>query len=98
MTELKKKVMEDAGINADQAALAVNTVLTYLKSKSPKALHAHLDKMAAGDTLEDTIKESIQDATGDAKDKTVEALRKLADAAETAVSKLKHKVDEISRK
>lgn len=98
MTELKELIMQKAGITEEQAQNALQTVLQYLKDKSPSAIHGHLDKMAAGDKLEEVVKSDIKDVAQDVKEKSVETFKNLGDAAESAASKLKQKLDDFTSK
>ncbi len=48
MDELIKKVSEKTGLSADQAKLAVEAVVNYLKTKLPAPLAGELDQLLAG--------------------------------------------------
>jgi len=98
MTELKKLVMHDAGISEHQASAAVKTVMEYLKARAPHAMHKHLDKMAHGEHMQDSIKEEMYTTAGEVKDKTVDALREMAAAAEVAAVNLRSKIDDFLKK
>lgn len=51
MDELIKQVTDRAGIPADKAKLAVNTVLGFLKSKLPAPFAGQIDNALAGTTI-----------------------------------------------
>jgi hypothetical protein len=48
MDELVKLVSDKAGISADQAKMAVNTVLGFLKEKLPPPVASQIDGLLAG--------------------------------------------------
>ena len=98
MTELMKLVKLDAGLTDEQASIAVKTVMHYLKERAPHNLHKHLDNMAHGEHMRDSIKEDLHTAAGEMKDKTVEVLKEMAEAAEVAAKNLRTKIDEYWKK
>jgi hypothetical protein len=51
MDELIKQVTDRAGIPADKAKLAVNTVLGFLKSKLPAPVAGQIDTALAGGAI-----------------------------------------------
>ena len=51
MDELLKQVTDKAGIPADKAQLAVNTVLGFLKSKLPATFAGQIDNALTGKTI-----------------------------------------------
>jgi nucleoid DNA-binding protein len=48
MDELIKQVTEKTGISEDQARTAVNTVITFLKSKLPEPIAGQIDSFTSG--------------------------------------------------
>jgi hypothetical protein len=52
MEQLIALVAEKAGIDKDQARIAVTTVMGFLKQKLPAGLAGQLDKLASGDGSE----------------------------------------------
>lgn len=57
MEELIKKLTESAGINEEQAAKAVETVVNFIKEKLPPMMHGVVDNFinAAPDASDDGI-------------------------------------------
>lgn len=98
MKELIDLIVAKAELDPAKAELAAQTVMTYLKERAPNALHKHLDKMAAGEQLSGSIKEDFAHTAGEVKDKTVEAIRDMADAAENAATQLRAKLDDFWKK
>ncbi|MBE7176408.1 MAG: hypothetical protein INR69_08405 [Mucilaginibacter polytrichastri] len=47
MNELIKRITEKTGISEEQASQAIQTVVTFLKSKLPGGLGEHLDQFIA---------------------------------------------------
>jgi hypothetical protein len=48
MDELVKQVAEKTGISTDQAQTAVNTVISFLKTKLPEPIAGQLENLAGG--------------------------------------------------
>jgi hypothetical protein len=48
MDQLIQQVTEKTGISEDQARTAVNTVISFLKTKLPEPIAGQLDKIAGG--------------------------------------------------
>ncbi|MFA6152751.1 MAG: hypothetical protein WC716_15610 [Chitinophagaceae bacterium] len=57
MEELIKKLTQSAGINEEQAAKAVETVVNFIKEKLPPMMHGVVDNFinAAPDASDDGI-------------------------------------------
>jgi hypothetical protein len=51
MEELIKQVAEKTGFPADRAKTAVETVLTFLKSKLPGAIGSQIDQAVSGGNI-----------------------------------------------
>ncbi len=48
MDELIKQVVEKTGISTEQAQTAVNTVISFLKTKLPEPIAGQLENLAGG--------------------------------------------------
>lgn len=48
MEEVIKQVVEKTGISEDQARTAVNTVVSFLKSKLPASIAGQIDNLTSG--------------------------------------------------
>lgn len=48
MDELIKQVVEKTGISEEQARTAVNTVMSFLKTKLPEPIAGQLDNLTSG--------------------------------------------------
>lgn len=57
MEDLIKKLTESAGINEEQAAKAIETVVNFIKEKLPPMMHGVVDNFIGGsnDTAEDGL-------------------------------------------
>ncbi|MDQ3050979.1 MAG: hypothetical protein M3Q95_08855 [Bacteroidota bacterium] len=84
MEELKRKVVESAGITDAQATIATETVIRYLKDRVPPILHSQLDKIFAGSSLEDSIRSQVGGLGSDVKERTEGLARDLKQAFEEA--------------
>lgn len=56
MDELVKIVSQKAGIQEEQAKMAVNTVLDFLREKLPAPLASQIDGLLSGGGLDDVAK------------------------------------------
>ena len=57
MDELVKLVVDKVGISEQQAEMAVNVVLDYLKDKLPEPIAGQLDGLIAGDESSGSIED-----------------------------------------
>ena len=60
MEELKKIITEKTGITPEQAGKSVEEVAAYIKLRIPGVLHSQLDKILAGEDLEDSFKNKAE--------------------------------------
>ena len=56
MDELIKLVVQKTGISEQQAKIAVDTVLTFLKQKLPAPMGSQIDNFLSGNQASDAIK------------------------------------------
>lgn len=56
MDELVKLVVQKTGISEEQARGAINTVVTFLKSKLPAPIASQVDGALAGSAVNDALK------------------------------------------
>lgn len=84
MEELKKQVSEKAGITPEQSAIAIETVLVYFKERLPRVVHPQLDKIAAGQTLEASIRKQLEELGSEVRERTEGLASDLKDAFEGA--------------
>jgi ATP-dependent Zn protease len=56
MTELAKQISIRAGIDLQQASIAVETVAEYLKARTPSFFHEPLQVILNGGTLSDALR------------------------------------------
>jgi hypothetical protein len=90
MEELKNLVKEKAGVNDEQANLAINTVITYLKERTPGVIHSQLDKIFEGQSLEDSIKQQVGDLGSEVKTRAEGLAKDLKTAFDGAFSSKKN--------
>ena len=69
MEELNKLISEKAGITAEQSAIAIETVSTYIKARVPGVVHGPIDKILAGEDIEDSIRNKAESIGKEIKDK-----------------------------
>lgn len=84
MEELKNLVKEKAGISDSQSAIAVETVMTYLKDRLPRVVHQQLDKIAAGQSLEESLRNQVEDLGSEVRERTEGLAKDLKDAFDGA--------------
>jgi hypothetical protein len=89
MENLIKKVSEDAGITETQASVAVETMAKFVKDRVPPIIHKQLDKIFAGYSLEESIRNQVGELGGDMRDKAGELAKDLKTAFENAFKSTK---------
>lgn len=90
MDELKKLVIENAGITEEQATASIETITKFIKDRVPHMVHSQLDKIIAGMTFEDSIKSQVGNLGGDVKERTEGLARDLKHAFENAFKSKKN--------
>jgi hypothetical protein len=107
MQELLNKLMNEVGLNAEQAQKTMTTVMEFVKSKLPPALANNVDAMFSGaqgqmpeqsykDKAEDfaeATKEKLEDFAGEAKDK----IEDFAGDAKEKLSEAADKAEEMAK-
>lgn len=91
MKQLIKEVSDKAGITADQARIAINTVAEAMKSKTPHVFHKQIDTLINGGTLSDGIKSKMEELRDDIED----AAKNLGKKAEEFAGDVKKKVEDM---
>jgi uncharacterized protein YjbJ (UPF0337 family) len=103
MQELIEKIVAEAGISAEQAGKALQTVAEFVKSKVPPTFSGMIDSILSGqqfemkeESLQDkaadfagAAKDKLEDLAGDAKDKLSDAAEKAEELAKDTLGKLK---------
>ena len=84
MNEITKLVMEKSGITEAQASTSVETVTKYIKDRVPQMIHSQLDKIIAGMSLEESIRNQVDDLGSEVKERTEGLARDLKNAFEGA--------------
>jgi hypothetical protein len=84
MNEITKLVMEKAGLTEEQASASVETVTNYIKDRVPQMVHGQLDKIIAGMSLEESIRNQVDDLGSEVKERTEGLARDLKNAFEGA--------------
>ncbi len=90
MEELTNLVKEKAGVNDEQANLAINAVVHYLKQRTPGIIHSQLDKIFEGQSLEDSIKQQVGDLGSEVKTRAEGLAKDLKTAFEGAFTTKKN--------
>lgn len=94
MEELIKKVSAAAGINADQAKTAIETVAASLKEKLPTLMQTNIDVLINGGTLTDVMKKQM----GDLAERTESVMEEMKDRATEIGEEMKTKFNEMFKK
>ncbi len=89
METLKKQLTDKTGITDTQAAAAVEVVSAYLKERLPAVMHSQLDKVIAGQKLEESIRQQLEDFGNEVKVRTEGLAKDLKTAFEGAFSNKK---------
>ena len=84
MEELKNLVKDKAGITTEQATAAIETVLNYMKERLPKVVHQQLDKIAAGQSLEQSLRKQAEEIGSEVRERTEDLAKDLKDAFDSA--------------
>ena len=95
MQELIQRVQKAAGIEAEQAEKAIETVREHLAERMPPSLSGQLPFMLEGGTLREGIQRSIQSGAGDARDKMEEIMKDLGDRTEETMDKIRDRLDNL---
>ena len=90
MDDLKKQVMEKSGLSEAQAITVIETVVKYIKDRVPPIIHNQLDKIVAGMSLEESIRNQVENIGGEVKDRTESLARDLKNAFEGAFKSKKN--------
>ena len=96
MDELVKKLQEDAGLTAEQAVVAAQSMKAYLKNKMPEALANKLDDMFNGKKVE--YGDILRDKANDLADNGKSALNEMADFVDNIAGKASNKTAELLNK
>lgn len=94
MEALIKKVSIAAGINADQAKVAIETVAASLKEKLPPVMHTQIDTLINDGTLTDAMKKQMHELT----DRTEAVVEEMKQRATEISEDMKKKFNEMFKK
>ena len=84
MDELNKQVMEQAGISEQQAAAAIDAVSKFIKQRIPNITHQQLDKILAGQSLEESIRKQVEVIGSEVRERTEIFAKDIKNAFEDA--------------
>lgn len=101
MQEYIKELQEKAGLTAEQARKAIQTIVAKVKSKVPESFHGGIDSIFGENasanfqekarSFSDQAEEKINEFRGQAK----EQISKLADEAEEIAGEVQDRADEM---
>lgn len=94
MQNLINDVAAKAGINPEQAKIAITTVAENLKSKMPHYFHAQIDNLINGGTLSERVKNKMEDLKDDLED----AAKNFGKKAEEFAGDVKNKINDLFNK
>jgi hypothetical protein len=77
LNDIINKVAEKTGISSDKAAMAVTTVVDFLKNKLPSPLASQLDKLLNGESIASDTLDQAKDAASDIFESAKEKLSSL---------------------
>lgn len=89
MEELKKIITEKTGITDAQAEETVKIVSGYLKDRLPSVIHTQMDKILAGQSLEESIRDQMEELGNEVRKRTESLASDLKTAFEGAFSSKK---------
>ena len=84
MHELKKLIIEKTGITEEQEAKSVEIIAAYVKQRGAGLVHNQLDKIFAGMSVEDSIRDQVGELGNEVKERTEGLARDLKTAFEGA--------------
>ncbi len=90
MEDLKNEFTQKAGLTDAQAENCVQLVSAYLKARIPGVMHTQMDKILAGNNLEESIRKQLEEIGGDLKTRTEGLAKDLKSAFEGAFSNKKN--------
>lgn len=91
MTKLEEQLMQEAGLNNEQAAKSVGVITNFLKAKFPKALHDEIDTIMKDGNFGDAFKENLKEFGG----KAEETAKDVAHKADEMFSEMGEKLREM---
>lgn len=91
MEELIHKIVGSTGITGEQAKKAIETVRDELKTKFPSFLHPEIDNVIHGGKFGNSYREKADLL----RDKIEEVAKEAGSRAETVISEIREKVNEL---
>ncbi|MBC8111101.1 MAG: hypothetical protein H7Y04_08600 [Verrucomicrobia bacterium] len=90
MQEFINHIASKAGISADQATMAANAVVEFLKGKTPEGVAHQIQNVFAGQpfNMGSLLKEEASDKLSDAKDAIADKFEDLKDGAKDLLGKV----------
>ena len=98
MEKLIQELINKAGLNEVQAKQSIETVSAFMKERVPKSFRPQIDNLMNGETLSDSVKESLMDTAVDVKEKVEDVLRDVGGVTEEAIQNIKKKMNEMFNK
>lgn len=95
MEEYIKELQEKAGLTAEQAKKAIETIVTKVKSKIPESLHGSIDSIFSQQTKDKmaSFQQQAEDYGSQASDK----LKTYAEQARTELSNLSDQAEDLAQ-
>jgi hypothetical protein len=84
MSTLKEKLISEGGLTDAQADKTIELLTYYLKEKTPSVFHDRIDDMIAGQTLESSFREELNEIGKNVKERAGDLATDLKTAFEKA--------------
>jgi hypothetical protein len=84
MSTLKEKLISEGGLTDAQADKTIELLTYYLKEKTPSVFHVRIDDMIAGQTLESSFREELNEIGKNVKERAGDLATDLKTAFEKA--------------
>ncbi len=96
MQELLNKLINEVGLNADQANKTLSTVMEFVKSKLPPAFSQNIESLFEG-KVQEVQKESYMDKAEDFAEATKDKLEDFAEVAKDKLSDAADKAEDLAK-
>ena len=94
MTKITEQLMQEAGLNNEQATKSISVLTNYLKAKFPKALHEEIETIMNDGNFGDAFKNNLKDFGG----KAEETAKDVANKADEMFSEMGDKLRDMFKK
>ena len=89
MTKIIDQLMQEAGLNNEQATKSITVMTNYLKAKFPRALHDEIETIMKDGDFGDAFKSNFKEVSGKAEETAKEFANKAEEVLTEAGEKLR---------